>query len=157
MSSLNPSARPLGVTSAAPRSPAASNLRFSESPLDKYLREKELGRILRIETYVFSREVSGQKTRLGAPTTEFDANLIGRLSHLGVGSSAIEAMVHAAPANQLVPYKNVNLTCVDRSLGGADRGQDAPPVWVSPGPGGFHQQRAGYGLGDLDCLLAGSG
>jgi len=47
----------------------------------KCLREKKLGRIFGVETYVFRRQVRGQKDDRGAAPTQLDANLIARLGH----------------------------------------------------------------------------
>ena len=59
----------------------------------------------------------------------------------------------AVAADLLVTQINIDLLWLDLYSAAANGGENASPVGISPGPGGFYQWRIGNSAGDLSRLI----
>src|SRR5882672_9437284 len=74
-----------------------------------------------------------------------------------VGTGFVEGVECAVAADFLVADVNLNASRIDWDSTVADGGQDAAPVGIGAGPGGFYQRRVRDGAGYLKCLFAVAG
>src|SRR5712664_3268677 len=113
---------------------------------------RRLGAIRRIDANVLCSEVAGPVAGTGLACVQVhnQRNVFGK--KFVAGGALVEIERLAAPQDGDARHLDIHARRVEENAGAPGGGEDAAPVGVAAGEGGFHQRRSRNGFRDAACV-----
>src|SRR5260221_664823 len=109
----------------------------------------DLGAISRVDANVLRREIAGPITRGGTSRVQIHNDVYMLFQQAIAGDALVELERLSPTQNRDARHLNVHQIGIEFDAGAARRGEDATPVWIAAGKGGFDERRSGDGLRNL--------